>query len=405
MKRRYDLILYGATGRVGRQIARRLAQSCRQSGGLRWAIAGRNRRALEEVATELPEGIGIHVAAAGDVAALRRLASEARVVLNLAGPYALCGEPVVGACIREGAHYLDVTGETVHVRRLIDRHHAAAAAAGIRVVPFCGFDSVPSDLGVLLLVEHFRKRSVGLSDAKAFFRVRGRLNAGTVATALALWGRPADLAAMEDPFLLDTGPRSAADCRRSADPRSPVLDPDLGRWVGPFWTGGINTRVVRRSGALSGELGEGYGRGFRYREFWDPGGPMPLFAAGTVAWGMAAWRTLARIPGSHQWLDPLIPAGDELPSEVVGDGGFYRALFLGIGCDGSRCWAEVSDTGDPSNQATVKIATECALTLATNEEALPGGIGRGGVLTPATGLGLPLVRRLRRAGVCLECPV
>lgn len=403
MSRRYDLVVYGATGRVGRQVARKL-DTLPGAAGLRIALAGRDRRGLEELARGLRREVGVEVASVRDHQRLRALAGEARVMLNLAGPYALCGEPVVAACIAARTDYLDVTGETAHVRRLIDRHHASAAAAGVRVIPFCGFDSVPSDLGVLLLADHFRRRGTELREAKGFIRLRGRLNAGTVATALALWENPADVRSMEDPFLLAPHPMSVSERRRHADPLLPMIDPDLGRWVGPFWTGAINTRVVRRSAALARRWGAGYGRGFRYREYWDPGGRFQAAAAATVAWGMASWKVFARMPQSARWLEPLIPSGDELPSESVGEGGFYRALFVGTGADGSRCWAEVADRGDPSNQGTVKIVCECALALAD-----PAGSLRlqriAGLLTPATGLGFLLVRRLRRAGATLRCPV
>lgn len=405
MSRRYEVVVHGATGRVGRQVVRRLVASEACVRGMRIAISGRDGVALEELACSLRRPVDVLVADAGDHAALRRMAKKTRVVLNLAGPYALCGEPVVAACVREGTHYLDVTGETAHVRRLIDRYQVAAESAGVKVVPFCGFDSVPSDLGVLLLVKQFRRSGRSLREAKGFFRILGRLNSGTVQTALALWRHPADVTAMEDPLLLAPTSGAAGERRRNADPLAPVLDRDLGRWVGPFWTGAINTRVVRRSSGLASRWGEGYGRGFRYQEFWDPGGPLQLFAAGTVAWGMAAWRSFARFPESARWLEPLIPSGEELPSESVGDGGFYRALFVGTAADGSRCWAEVSDEGDPSNQATVKIASECVLTLLEAPELLPGGAARGGLLTPATALGMPLVRRLRRAGIRLRCPL
>jgi short subunit dehydrogenase-like uncharacterized protein len=227
------------------------------------------------------------------------------------------------------------------------------------------------------------------------------LNSGTVATARAVWDRPDDVEAMADPHLLSPGRPSPAERRRDADPVLPVFDPDLGRWVGPFWTGPINTRVVRRSRELERARGADYGRGFRYQEFWDPGGAAPLLAAGTVAWGMASYRCFSRVPRSAEWLAPLIPVGDELPSESVDDGCYYRALFVGTGEDGSRCWVRVADRGDPSNQATVRIVCECALALALDGESLPGGARRGGVLTPASGLGLPLVRRLRRRGVAL----
>src|SRR5262245_29756614 len=175
----YDVVIYGATGFTGRQAARYFANRAPDAQSLRWAIAGRNREKLELVHRSLPSDVGLIVADAKDTTAIDALVASTRVVLTTAGPYAAFGEPLLRACATRGVDYVDITGETAHVRRMIDRYHDAAKHSGARIVPFCGFDSIPSDLGVLLLVEHFRSRGVGTREVKGFFRVIGGLNGGT----------------------------------------------------------------------------------------------------------------------------------------------------------------------------------------------------------------------------------
>jgi short subunit dehydrogenase-like uncharacterized protein len=186
--RKFDLVLYGATGFVGRRAAAYLAQP-RGRRKLRWAIAGRDagklaalraELALDPAARALPEVI---VADSGDAAAVEAMAAATRVLVTTAGPYALYGDAIVDACVQQRTHYADITGETAWVRRVIDRHHARAARDGTRIVPFCGFDSVPSDLGTLLLVRHIEATfGAPCVAVNAYFQMMGGFNGGTLAS-------------------------------------------------------------------------------------------------------------------------------------------------------------------------------------------------------------------------------
>ena len=155
-QRPFDVVLYGATGFVGRQTAHYFADHAQ---GVRWAIAGRSAPRLEALRADLGAASpAIVVADADDAAALDTLAAQTRVVLSTAGPFARYGSELVAACVRQATHYVDITGETPWVRRMIDRHHEDAAARGIRIVPGCGFDSVPSDLGAWLVARALQQR-------------------------------------------------------------------------------------------------------------------------------------------------------------------------------------------------------------------------------------------------------
>jgi short subunit dehydrogenase-like uncharacterized protein len=160
-ERRYDVVLYGASGFTGRQTVNYFAAPT-HPGELRWAIAGRDLAKLEAVRSQLGSadaGVDILVADSRDSAAVDAMVSQTRILLTTAGPFALYGTTLVDACVRFKTHYVDITGETPWVRDLIDRYHERAAADGTRLIPCCGFDSVPSDLGALLMVRHMQRSS------------------------------------------------------------------------------------------------------------------------------------------------------------------------------------------------------------------------------------------------------
>lgn len=140
-----DLVVFGATGFTGRRAVRHLTGHAPTD--LRWAVAGRDRVALER----LGAGVPILVADVTDPAGLASVVARTRVVLNMAGPFRRLGDPVVAACIEHSAHYCDISGETARIRDLLDRHQETAERAGVKIVCFAGASSAPADLAVLLL--------------------------------------------------------------------------------------------------------------------------------------------------------------------------------------------------------------------------------------------------------------
>jgi len=403
--RPYDVVLYGASGFTGKQTVQYFAQHV-VPGEVRWAIAGRNRHKLESVKAQVGVDVDVLVADTQDQTAIDGVVSQTRVVLNTAGPFALYGNAIVDACVRLGTQYVDITGETPWVKELCDRYHDRAALDGTRIIPLCGFDSVPSDLGTYLVVRHMQQElGVSCRAVKAYFQVDGGFNGGTLASGFNLYDSgKADQAS--NPFLLNpSSDCSALERERHRDPQLPQYDPDIGTWVAPFFMGAINTRVVRRSSALYSQWQEPYGSGFTYQEYlkFDP--PLAwLFAAG-VTLGMALFAGAIQHPPIRNLLQPLLPQPGSGPSEKTMNEGWFRCELLGFASDGRKVRLLVGERGDPGNRATVKFLCESALCLALNEDKLPGGKQRGGILTPATGLGDILAERLRNAGMTIEVGV
>jgi len=403
--RPYDVILYGASGFVGQQAVRYFAQHARPD-EVRWAIAGRNRQKLEAIKQKVGADVDVIVAESQDSTAVDAVVSQTRVVLNTAGPFALYGNAIVDACVRLGSHYVDITGETPWVKGLIARYHEQAASQGIRIIPFCGFDSVPSDLGAYLVVRHFQQEfGVPCTRVKAYFQAYGGFNGGTIASGFNLYDSD-QVSGLSNPFLLNPPKEHSLDeLKRNQDPQFPQYDTDAGTWVAPFFMGAINTRVVRRSFALF-ELFERRDSPLisnltyqEYLKFDSPWGWLP--AAGITA-SMALFTGAMQQAFIRQFLRSFLPQPGSGPSEKVMNEGWFRCELLGLGKDGQKVQGVISDQGDPGNRATVKFLCESALSLALNEDELPGGWQRGGILTPSTGLGEVLVHRLRKAGMKIE---
>lgn len=402
-KREYDVVLYGASGFVGRQTVAYFAALPPQGRRrLRWALAGRNADKLQEVKDACgADRAGVVVADAQDEAALDALARSTAVVLSTAGPFALYGSALLAACARHGTHYVDITGETPWVHDMIVQHHAQAQRSGARIIPMCGFDSVPSDLGAWLLVQAMREHhGEDCVSVKASFSIRGGVNGGTLASALNLLGTP-QAKAMADPFLLNPEGSRPKHVNHHRDPQGPQLDPDFGAWMAPFFMGPVNTRVVRRSAALLG-----YGPRFHYLEYLRMGrGPV----AGAVATGLSAGMLASQLALSF---GPLLKAARRLapgpgtgPSERSMDQGSFRCELVGKSATGNEVRARIAGQGDPGNRATTRFVCEAALCLALQASKLPQDKDTSGILTPASGLGNVLVQRLRNAGMTLEVEV
>jgi short subunit dehydrogenase-like uncharacterized protein len=394
-------MLYGAGGFTGRQAVAYFVRHA--PAGLRWAVAGRRRETLQRALTTAHAALrdeDVFVAAADDQRALDAIAANARVVLNTAGPFALYGSGVVDACVRQRTHYADITGETRWVREMITRHFGRAALDGTRIVPFCGFDSVPSDLGTFLLVRYLQHtQDVAPTEVRGYFALRGGLNGGTVASALALLDAPNDPSAT-DPFYLDpAAAHSEGQRRRSRGLRRPDYDRALRSWVGPFFMAPVNTRVVRRSAALYAQWGEPYGPEFVYLE---AARYSSRFAAYRSAMALGLLLGALRHGSTRPVAMAFLPKPGQGPSERAMDDGWFRCELLAFAGERVIGRALIAYDGDPGNRATVCFACESALALAMHADELPGAPARGGVLTPATGLGLVLAERLRNAGVMIE---
>jgi short subunit dehydrogenase-like uncharacterized protein len=398
--RELDLVLFGATGFTGRLTAEYLVTA---NPTLRWGIAGRSREKLERVRAELaaitPEAAALPILLGDshDATAIGAIARRTRVVCSTVGPYARWGSPLIAACADAGTSYCDLTGETDWVRAMIDAHHARAVETGARIVPSCGFDSIPSDLGVLVLGEHFAGRGQRLAEARLrVLSIRGGASGGTIASGMAMAERMRDPSVrrlLADPYSLNpAGERSGPDRRERLRPQR---DPATGRWLAPFIMAAANTRVVRRSNAL---LSFPWGRDFRYEEVRDTGaGWKGLAGALSLSAGLLGFFVALSTTPTRALVSRFLPSSGEGPDLHAREHGRFRVAIDGVADDGSRARVLVSADRDPGYGATSIMLGQSALCLA--EDTLPL---RTGFLTPATAMGAILVDRLRKANIRFE---
>jgi short subunit dehydrogenase-like uncharacterized protein len=405
--RRFQLVLWGATGFTGRLVAAYLAEHAGPE--LRWALAGRSLEKLEAVRAELgaswprARALPLLVAESNDRASLDALAREADVVCSTVGPFARYGSELVAACAALGTSYCDITGEAHFIRGTIDRHHEEARASGARIVHCCGFDSIPSDLGVLMLHDHARRAHGGRIDEASFVvkKMRGGFSGGTLASMLAIVDAakrdPKVRRVLVDPYALaPEGERSGPEGR---DRLLPSFDAEAQGFTAPFLMGPINTRVVRRTNAI---LGYPYGRGFRYREsMLFPKSPLGLLGATATSLGIGAFVPVAAFGPTRRLLDERLLAPGEGPSQEARERGFFDIAIHARGRTGDdrpmKLVGRVVGHADPGYGETAKMLGESALCLALDTLST-----RGGVLTPASAMGMRLVERLREAGMTFE---
>ena len=402
-EREFDVVLWGATGFTGRLVAEHLLARHGTDGGLRWALGGRNAGKLEALRGELGAGSGaslpLVVGDGDDDAFLDGLAARARVVCTTVGPYALHGSKLVAACARRGTHYCDLTGELPWIRRMIDAHEEEARRTGARIVHTCGFDSIPSDLGVFFLQREMRRRH-GMPCSRIKARVAGFSGAasgGTVASMMNIMEEaardPSVRRTLADPYALNPeGRREGPDGR---DQTAPTWDDDFEAWTAPFVMAAINTRVVRRSSALLGDL---YGPDFRYDEAQLMGdGPLGLARASALTAGLGGVMLASGIAPLRGVLKRFLPDPGEGPTKEQQESGYFTLRFFGEHPDdrGKSLRARVTGDRDPGYGSTAKMLGEAAACLAQDDLEVGGGSW-----TPASALGDALIARLEtHAGV------
>ncbi len=414
-ERDLDVVVFGATGVTGRRVAAYLAERAAETGA-RWAAAGRDaaklRRVLDGVGIAAAETI---VADVGDPDSLAQMASRARVVLNLVGPYTLFGRPVIEACVAGGAHYADLTGEIPFVRRTIDAFHALAAEAQVKLVQVCGFEALPPDLAVLLAGETARERwdeglatadvEVGVHGPPGVPRLSDVISGGTLQSLLAVVDGE-DTAVVLDPAALVDDPTAAAEVRR----RSPIsLAPRRGAGgavVAPMTPAAfINPAVIHRTAALIADEGEGRVPPFRYREgIALEGGAATLAlryaAAGALSGTQAAFAALARAQPSVRErvanaLRAVFPASGFGPAADRLESWTWHVAVQARTTGGHEVTVEVRADGHPGYLATARMLGEAGLLLA-EPDATPQ---RAGCLTPGAALGTACLPRFERAGL------
>ena len=408
--REFDIVLYGATGFVGKLTAEYLA---RAGDGARIALAGRSPdrlRAVRDTLGASERDWPILGADAASPSSLEEMAARTRVVVTTVGPYSRYGLPLVAACAAAGTDYADLTGEPPFMRESIDLYHKQAADTGARIVHACGFDSIPSDLTVYALYLAARADGAGeLCDTHFVVRsLRGGFSGGTYASLLEVLhtasSNPDARRQLADPYTLSTDRGAEPELGRQPDlpwRRGRDIAPELsGVWTAGFLMAPTNARIVRRSNAL---LGWAYGRRFRYDENMSVGSSAVAPVASAVLGGVenamfeAGSRYFRLLP--RRLVERVLPKPGTGPSAETRERGYYKVETYTTTTGGARYMARMEQRGDPGYKATSVLLGECALALAFDRDKLSD---LRGVLTPAAAMGGALLARFPAAGVSLR---
>ena len=403
---RYDLTVFGATSFVGQILTRYLLDEFGTQGKLRWAIAGRSQSKLEALKKSLgpkAASLAVLVADADDEVALGRICDQTSAIASTVGPYALYGDTLVKVCAESGTDYCDLTGEVQWIRRMLQAHEKSARKSGARIVHCCGFDSIPSDLGVYYLQQQAMKR-FGQPCTQVKMRVksmRGGFSGGTAASMMNFVkeaaANPALRKEIANPYSIC--PEGYGSRQRQPNVKFAEYDADFGAWVAPFVMSAINTRIVQRSNALSKQS---YGANFRYDEAVLAGrGLKGRLTASAIGGALGSFMVASSIGPVRGALERFVlPAPGEGPSPEKQESGGYDLRFFGRTDDGRSLRVKVTGDRDPGYGSTAKMLGQAAACLALDISRTdrPGGFW-----TPSTMFGDRLLKRLTaHSGVTFE---
>ena len=389
MNKKFDIIVYGATGFTGSLCVKYLKKNY---SGLRWAVAGRNKEKLSLLCQEIGADCQVFVAEANNSSALDNITKKTKVVLSTAGPFHRYGSKLVASCVKNSTHYVDITGENFWVKQMIDQHHLEAKKKGVRIVPSCGYDSIPSDLGCFFSASSFGKE---VRSIHSFHTMKGETSGGTIETMFSskpqtgFFGR----FALNPDLSVSSKQKELTTDRVSVERNSAI-----NAWTGPFIMAMANTRVVRRGAALLEELGEGYGKDFVYKEH-------AYYSSAKTAYittALLAFVGLVIATPLNRLVRPFLRKPGQGPDQKARDSGFFKCTFVVKGKNGEEKIYGLRGSGDPGYKVTSKLVCESAISLLGDGSLLPGGALWGGLLTPSSGLGNVLVERLKKAGIVFE---
>ena len=407
-KRPYAVVLYGATSFVGQITAHYLTEFLsntkdKNGANVTWAIAGRDEEKLNELQSKLASKVDIIIANSDDAASLDKMTKQSQVIISTVGPYLKYGEPLIKSCAENGTDYVDLTGEAIFIKDMMDKYQDAAKQSGARIVNSCGFDSIPSDLGVYFTQQKAEEKFGNACDV-IHMRVKaakGGLSGGTIASMATIFEEVSQDKSrrkqVANPYLLNDD-KDAPNVRQ-ANVSKPEYDDEHKRWLAPFVMASINTRIVHRSNQL---LGYEYGRDFKYDEaMWMKDGVKGKLSSYAMSAGLLGFATAMMIKPSRDLLSKhVLPKSGSGPSKEEQENGYFDIRLFGQTASNDTINTKVTGDKDPGYGSTSRMLLQAALCLA--QDISKDDVG-GGFWTPASAMGNSLIKRLEAySGISFE---
>ena len=410
-KRPYAVVLYGATSFVGQITANYLTEFLsntkdKNGANVTWAIAGRDEEKLNELQSKLASKVDIIIANSDDAASLDKMTKQSQVIISTVGPYLKYGEPLIKSCVNNGTDYVDLTGEAIFIKDMMDKYQDTAKQSGARIVNSCGFDSIPSDLGVYFTQQKAEEKFGNACDV-IHMRVKaakGGLSGGTIASMATIFEEVSQDKSrrkqVANPYLLNDD-KDAPNVRQ-ANVSKPEYDDEHRRWLAPFVMASINTRIVHRSNQL---LGYEYGRDFKYDEaMWMKDGVKGKLSSYAMSAGLLGFATAMMIKPSRELLSKhVLPKSGSGPSKEEQENGYFDIRLFGQTASNDTINTKVTGDKDPGYGSTSRMLSQAALCLA--QDITKDAVG-GGFWTPASAMGNSLIKRLEaHSGISFEVVV
>ena len=407
-KRPYAVVLYGATSFVGQITAHYLTEFLsntkdKDGADVTWAIAGRDEAKLNELQSKLGSTVDIILANSDDADSLDEMTKQTQVIISTVGPYLKYGEPLIKSCTTHGTDYVDLTGEAIFIKDMMDKYQDAAKQSGARIVNSCGFDSIPSDLGVYFTQTQAEEKFGRACDV-IHMRVKaakGGLSGGTIASMATIFEEvgkdKSRRKQVANPYLLNDD-KDAPNVRQ-ANVSKPEYDSEHKRWLAPFVMASINTRIVHRTNQL---LGYEYGRDFKYDEaMWMQDGVKGQLSSYAMSAGLFGFATAMMVKPSRELLAKhVLPKSGSGPSAEEQANGYFDIRLFGETANKDTINTKVTGDKDPGYGSTSRMLAQAALCLA--QDISKEEIG-GGFWTPASAMGNHLLARLEEhAGLSFE---
>ena len=406
--RPYAVILYGATSFVGQITAHYLTNFLsnaknKDGSNVTWAIAGRDEEKLNELQSKLESKVDIIIANSKDSASLDEMTKQTQVIISTVGPYLKYGEPLIKSCAENGTDYVDLTGEAIFIKDMMDKYQDTAKQSGARIVNSCGFDSIPSDLGVYFMQTKAEEK-FGEACNVIHMRVKaakGGISGGTIASMATIFEEVGEDKSrrkqVANPYLLndDTDVPNV----RQDNVSKPEYDSTHKRWLAPFVMASINTRIVHRSNQL---LGYEYGRDFKYDEaMWMKDGVKGKLSSYAMSAGLLGFATAMMIKPSRELLSKhVLPKAGTGPSKDEQENGYFDIRHFGQTAKNDTITVKVTGDKDPGYGSTSRMLAQAALCLA--QDISKEDVG-GGFWTPASAMGDKLIARLEEhSGLSFE---